>query len=79
MAKKTVSTTFPMVQAFGDYHDIDFYAEDINPLFAETIRCAEIGYSAGSYWGVFYVGRKPAKAVIDQLLEDSDYVELEEY
>jgi hypothetical protein len=69
----TLSATFPVVKEFRDYHDIDAYADDVNDLFDKKIRCEEICFSCGYYWGVFYVGRKPAKAVIDQLLADAGF------
>lgn len=74
MATVTLIATFPAVREFQDYHGIPSYADDLNKLFDKTIRNAEVGFSAGGcYWGVFYVGRKPAKAVIDKLLADAGY------
>ncbi len=70
----TITATFPQVGHFGDYHDIDYLADELNKLgmFDQKIRCAEVGFS-GHYWGVFYVGRKPAKAVINKLLADAGF------
>ena len=82
MATVTLTTTFPAVREFRDYHDIQYYADDLNKLFsdAKAIRNAEIGFDAGGcYWGVFYVGRKPAKAVIDKLLADAGYEPCPDY
>lgn len=79
MATVTLTATFPIVGDFQDYHDIQYYADDLNKLFDKTIRNAEVGFSAGGcYWGVFYVGRKPNKAVIAQLLTDAGYESYEE-
>jgi len=76
MATVTLTATFPAVREFQDYHDIPAYGCDLNKLFnnPKTIRNEEIGFDAGGcYWGVFYVGRKPAKAVIAKLLADAGY------
>ena len=77
MAKSKTTTliaTFPNVREFQDYHDIQHHSDDLNKLFGETIRNAEVGFDhGGCYWGVFYVGRRPAKAVIKKLLADADY------
>lgn len=81
MATVTLTATFPAVREFQDYHDIQHYADDLNKLFSDpkVIRNEEIGFDAGGcYWGVFYVGRKPAKAVIKQLLADADYESMDE-
>jgi len=81
MATVTLTATFPAVREFRDYHDITEYGFDLNKLFrspAKVIRNAEVGFDAGGcYWGVFYVGRKPAKAVIDKLLADAGYEDYE--
>jgi len=77
MATVTLTATFPAVREFRDYHNIREYGLDLNKLFnpARPIRNAEVGFDAGGcYWGVYYVGRKPSKAVIEQLLADADYV-----
>lgn len=73
----TTTATLPQVSHFEDYHDIDHLAYGLNKLgmIDQTIRCAEVGFcDGGRYWGVFYVGRKPAKAVIKELLDASGYV-----
>lgn len=80
MATVTLTATFPIVGDFQDYHDIQHYADDLNKLFDKTIRNAEVGFSAGGcYWGVFYIGRKPAKAVIKELLDAAGYEPDEEW
>lgn len=82
MATVTLTATFPAVREFQDYHDIHHYADDLNKLFnnPKVIRNKEVGYDAGGcYWGVFYVGRKPAKAVINKLLADANYEPEEEW
>ncbi len=69
----TIATaTFPQVLNFADYHDIDCFANDLNKVFDVKIRCAEVGF-CGHYWGVFYIGRKPAKAIIDDLLDKAGF------
>ncbi len=74
MATVTLTATFPCVKSFVDYHDIPYHADDLNTMFDKTIRNAEVGFDdGGCYWGVFYVGRKPKKAVIEQLLADAGY------
>lgn len=74
MATVTLTTAFPIVKGFQDYHDIPFHGDDLNKMFDKTIRNAEVGFSAGGiYWGVFYVGRKPSKVTINQLLDDAGF------
>ena len=74
MTTITLTATFPTVREFQDYHSIPEYADDLNKLFKPTIRNAEVGFDAGGcYWGVFYVGRKPAKAVIKELLDKAGF------
>ena len=76
MATVTLTATFPAVREFRDYHDIREYGFDLNKLFdsPKVILNEEVGFDAGGcYWGVFYVGRLPAKAVIDKLLADAGY------
>ncbi|MEE8113689.1 MAG: hypothetical protein V3T23_04985 [Nitrososphaerales archaeon] len=68
----TLTATFPVVESFADYHYIDDFAHDLNKLFKAKIRCAEVGFS-GHYWGVFYVGRKPNKAAIKELLDKAGF------
>ncbi len=74
MTTTSITATFPIVDSFWDYHEIDYLAAEINKLgmFDKKIRCEEVGF-CGDYWGVFYVGRKPAKAVIDKMLADAGY------
>ena len=72
----TVSVDFPFVEAFSDYHDIEFKAHDLSTKLNADIKYAEIGSlcAKGYYWGLFHVGRKPRKAIVDQLLEEDGYV-----
>lgn len=72
MVITNITATFPKVLNFADYHDIDEFAHTLNKVFDETIRCAEVGF-CGHYWGVFYVGRKPAKAIIKDLLDKAGF------
>lgn len=74
MATVTLTAEFPRVTHFEDYHDIDFYADDLKKLFGRHIGSWEIGLGNNSrYWAVLYVGRKPTKAVIDKLLADAGF------
>ncbi len=75
MTTVTLTATFPVVEEFHDYHDIPVFADDLNRLFGKnTIRNQEIGFCEnGMYWGVFYVGRKPAKTIIKELLDKAGY------
>lgn len=74
MATVTLTAKFPCVKDFEDYHDIDFYADDLKKLFGRHIGSWEVGFGDNRrYWAVFYVGRKPAKAVIDKLLADAGF------
>ena len=72
MTTVTLTATFPIVEEFRDYHDIDEFADNLNKVFNKRVRCAEVGFS-GDYWGVFYVGRKPTKAVIKELLDKAGF------
>ncbi len=80
MAITAITAIFPQVGSFGDYHDIDYLVNDLNKLgmFNKKIRCAEVGFS-GEYWGVFYIGRKPKKADIKELLDKAGYEPLEDW
>lgn len=74
MTTVTLTATFPVVEQFDDYHDISVFADDLNRIFGKkTIRDTEIGFGSGMYWGVFYVGRKPNKAVIKELLDKAGF------
>lgn len=77
--------TFPQVIDCLDYHDIDYLVEDLNGIFRQTsrpkgerykqVRGSECGFCENAlYWGVLYIGHKPSKAVIDQLLADAGYI-----
>ncbi len=72
--KTTLSVDFPVVKHFEDYHDIDFHADDLKKLFGRKIGSWELDFGDNRrYWAVFYVGRKPSKAVTDQLLADAGF------
>ena len=69
-----VSTELPILDQFEDYHDIEFYADRLKKLFGHKIGCAEIGFCEdGQYWGIFYVGRKPNKAAIKQMMAEAKF------
>lgn len=76
MATVSLTATFPAVHKFQNYRDIWYYVDNLNNLFnnSKTIRGEEVDSDHyGDYWGVFYVGRKPNKAVIDKLLADAGF------
>lgn len=77
MTTVKLTATFPAVREFQDYHDLYHYADDLNKLFSSSkvIRYNEVGFcDGGCYWGVFYIGRKPSKSVIKELLDAAGYV-----
>ena len=73
--KTTLSVDFPVVNQFADYHELDDFACQLTKLFGRKVGFYEVGLCANDrwYWGMFYVGRKPAKAVIDKLMADAGY------
>ena len=65
---------FPVLESFMDYHDIDYHADRLAKMFKRRIGSAEIGFCEdGRYWGIFYVGRKPSKAAIKQMMDDENF------
>lgn len=77
--KTTLSADFPIVVKFEDYHEIRDHGCGLSKLFGRKIGNSEIAFCEnGLYWGVFYVGRKPNKAVINQLLTDAKYVAMDD-
>jgi hypothetical protein len=62
----------PVVLSFGDYHDIDIFAEDVSRLGIK-IKSKEVAcfhdVFPGRYYGLFYVGKCPDKKTINKLLE----------
>ena len=71
----TLCAEFPIVDKFPDYHDIDVHAAMLSELFGRKISGEEVGFCEnGLYWGVFYVGRKPAKVDIASMLLGGSYV-----
>lgn len=70
----SASIVFPCVDSFDDYHDIGYAANGMFKLLGQRIKYDEVAFDAcGMYWGVFYVGRKPAKAIVNQLLTNAGY------
>lgn len=72
----SLTATFPTVHKFQGYRDIWYYADNLNKLFnnPKIIRGEKADSDHdGDHWGVFYVGRKPSKAVIDKLLADAGF------
>ncbi|KKL79105.1 hypothetical protein LCGC14_2018210 [marine sediment metagenome] len=75
MAKTTkLTVNFPMIMSFVDYHEIRQTASHMIQMFDQIVESDEVGFDIyNMYWGVFYVGRKPAKAVINKLLVDAGF------
>lgn len=72
-----VSASFPFVRSFEDLFEIADLADNLTAIFPKSVRSAETGFDqAGRYWAIFYIGRKPAKPVINQLLNDANFVTL---
>ena len=65
---------FPFVERFQDYHDIKYRAEDLNDIFVSKIKCKEVAFD-GCYYGLFYMGKLPAKQKIRQLCLDAGWHE----
>ena len=63
---------FPFVRNFRDYHEIDFFMDDLNKLFQERIRSYELGCD-GMYWAVFYIGKRPKKSTTDIMLDNAGF------
>ena len=65
---------FPFIRGFSDYHEIDYYAEDLNEIFVDKVKGIELGldYNSRDYIGLFYIGQKPPKEVINKLLKQGD-------
>ena len=75
----TKKIEFPKIFSFEDYHDIDTKLEALRE-FEPKIKASEVdpenyGYvfdenfnGAMKYYGLFYIGRKPAKAIIEALV-----------
>lgn len=73
----TVTAEFPFVESFADYHYIEDEAERLTKLFKRRVGFMEVGFCQDSkYWGVFYVGRRPALAVIRELGVKAEYVSM---
>ena len=70
-----VSIVLPKIVKVGDYHEFDSMADTLNELIEKgfpKVKAEELGYSRSKgYIGVLYVGLKPSKAVIKQMLEES--------
>jgi hypothetical protein len=70
-----VSIVLPKIIKVGDYHEFDSMAETLNELVEKgfpKVKAEEIGYCGGKgYIGVLYVGLKPSKAVIKQMLDEN--------
>lgn len=65
---------FPFVESFNDYHSITYKMDDLNEVLTPKVKSAEIGFD-GNYWGLFYVGKKPSKKVVDSMLKSAGFVE----
>lgn len=70
----TLTAEFPFVEGFRDYHYIEDEAERLTKLFKRKVGFKEVGFCENAdYWGLFYVGRCPARAVIKKLGVDAGY------
>ena len=77
---KKLTLEFPLVDSFEDYHDIDFQADKLSKLFKTRIRSTELSTDAsGRYWGVFYVGKRPSKKAVANLLDNAGYEKGNDY
>lgn len=56
----------PIIIAYSDYHDIYFAHETLEQIIPGA-KFEELGCSY-RYYALFYKGRKPAKAKIEELL-----------
>ena len=66
----------PAVLNFADYHEIEHISDDVNKFISnkkDQVKESEVGFDGWSYWGLFYVGKKPTKAEITKLLDDAGY------
>jgi hypothetical protein len=63
-----LSATFPMLFEFEDYHEIIFFANNLQDVFGKKIKGAEVGMYKDKYVGLFYVGKLPSKAVQTELV-----------
>lgn len=52
---------FPYLRSFGDYHDIKYHCDDLNDVFVARVKCKEVAFHDGKYWGLFYIGKLPSK------------------
>ena len=60
----------PNIVRAEDYHEFYGIQEKINGLVARgKVTVAELGFSERMYVGLVYTGRKPAKAVVAELLK----------
>jgi hypothetical protein len=77
-----VSIVLPKIVKVGDYHEFDSMTDTLNELIEKgfpKVKSEELGYCDGKgYIGILYVGLKPSKAVIKQMLEENK-IKLEEY
>ena len=72
MKKIKLREKFPYIKFFRDYHEVKWYADTLNEIFATKIKAIEglMGngyYGDGYYYGIFYISKKPSKKIIKQL------------
>ncbi|MHA2279908.1 MAG: hypothetical protein ACXAC5_03400 [Promethearchaeota archaeon] len=67
-----VEIKVPFAEEFDDYHEIDHLVNDINERAnAEPkLKGIEVAF-CGNYLGVFYVGRKPPRKKIKEIVKES--------
>lgn len=79
--KKKVEIEVPFAQEFGDYHDIDHLADDINGLAhgCPAIESTEVVHCGNYYIGVFYIGRIPSRKRLKEIVKESLGIDDEEH
>lgn len=71
----------PFAKEFGDYHEIDHLANDINELaYAHpAIKSIEVAFCGHYYIGVFYVSRTPSRERLKEIVKESLGIDDEEH
>lgn len=63
----------PFAVEFSDYHDIDGFIDEVNESVntGPRLKSVEVAFCAGSYIGLFYIGRKPSETKIKRIVEET--------
>ena len=64
----------PFAIEFDDYHDIDWFVDDINRNVNKgpRLKGIEVAFVPnGNYIGLFYIGRKPSEKRIKKIVEET--------